>query len=565
MTQAGAVEQSRDRQPSAPARRRAARWLIGIGIAALAGLIVIVAALAYAAHNAEPILRRRVVATLEERFGSPVQLDALHITVLRGLQVSGAGLRIFDPNAAQPILSVASFNFRTGVRQLLEPTMRVDEVQVHGMQLTIPPKNERGTLLTFKKSKPGHPRFSIIVDKIVVSDMTLTIDTDKPGKQPLVFLINDVTLHDVGPGRAFPFDAKLVNAKPVGDIHSTGQFGPWQQDNPRDTPVQGSYSFTHADLGPIKGIAGMLSSTGTYSGTLGEIGVVGTTDTPDFSLDVSQRPVPLRTEFNATVDGTTGDTILNSVHATLLHTVLQVSGRVVRAADLPGKTGEASGHLIDLSVTSDQARIEDILRLAAKTSPPLVEGSLALHATLVIPPGHASVSQKMRVQGTFRVSGATFSNAHWQQTIDNLSARAQGNPKEKGDQASAPRVQSEMNGTFVLANAVASLSSLHYQMPGAQVDLAGKYSLDGQTFDFSGKVRTQATASQMLTGWKSIVAMPFDKLLKKDGAGVEVPVTISGTKSDPKFGVDLGKLTDQILSRHTQPVPAPAEPPSQHP
>jgi hypothetical protein len=54
----------------------------------------------------------------------------------------------------------------------------------------------------------------------------------------------------------------------------------------------------------------------------------------------------------------------------------------------------------------------------------------------------------------------------------------------------------------------------------------------------------------MLTGWKHWVAMPFDPLFKKDGAGLEVPVKITGTKSDMKFGVDRGKLKKQIFSRH---------------
>ncbi len=46
-----------------------------------------------------------------------------------------------------------------------------------------------------------------------------------------------------------------MNAKPVGEIHSTGNFGPWHADDPRESPVNGDYTFTHADLGPIKGIA----------------------------------------------------------------------------------------------------------------------------------------------------------------------------------------------------------------------------------------------------------------------------------------------------------------------
>jgi AsmA-like C-terminal region len=309
--------------------------------------------------------------------------------------------------------------------------------------------------------------------------------------------------------------------------------------------VDGTYSFTNADLGTIKGISGTLSSTGKFGGALGEIGVVGTTDTPNFALDVSEHPVDLRTQFDATVDGTTGDTKLNSVHATLLHTVLDVNGMVMRSKDAQG----VPGHLIDMAVTSDQARVEDLLRLGAKTSPPLMRGGLTLRAKLQIPPGHVSVSQKMRIEGTFAIHGATLSNAKWQQTVDKLSERASGNPEQANAQ-DAKRVTSDMSGDFSLANATLEIPKLNYQMPGANVDLAGKYSLDGKTFNFNGTVRTKATASQMLTGWKSILAMPLDPLLKKNGAGVEVPIKIDGTQSDPKFGVDLNKLSSDIMSRH---------------
>ncbi len=572
VSQAATVKGSEEAGLPGPERRRIVpRWVIWAAGLVLVALVIAGAVAAYLVHNAEPILRRRVIATLEDRFRSPVELDELHISLLKGLQVSGGGLRIlyFGENDAPgsrandvaPMLSVKSFEFRTGMRELFQPVMRVSLVNVQGMELRIPPKGERASVLPRQKEQVT-PRRSIVVDKIVCSDVTLTIETDKPGKNPLVFDIRDVTLHDVGSGGPIPFDAQLVNPKPVGDIHSTGHFGPWQ-DVPRDTPVDGTFSFTNADLGTIKGISGMLSSTGTYGGTLGEIDVTGTTDTPDFALDVSEHPVDLKTEYNATVDGTTGDTKLNSVHATLLHTVLQVSGMVVRASDAHGHGHPQSdtpdgnpGHFIDLSVVSSHARVEDILRLGAKTNPPLMRGGLTLRTHLSIPPGNVSVSKKMRLQGTFAIHGATLANAKWQDTVDNLSLRAQGNPKEvKSEVASV--VPSQIAGSFTLGNGVLNLPKLSYQMPGTQVDLAGKYSLDGATFDFAGTVKTKATASQMLTGWKSIAAMPFDRLLKKDGAGVEVPVTVNGTSSDLKFGVDKDKLWSEIFSRHGKQEEAP--------
>jgi hypothetical protein len=550
--------------------RRPGRWRRWLAFAALVcGSVVVVLAVAvlYAMRNAGPILRRRVVATLEERFRSPVQLDSLNVAFSNGIQVSGGGLRIInfgekqpagaEPAEEQPMLSVDSFDFHTTVRQLLEPTMRVDLVHVRGMNLNIPPKAHRAPLLA-KKRLGKHT--AVVVDKIVCNDMTLTIETDNPNKLPLVFEIHDITLRDIGANRPFLFDAQLVNPKPVGDIHSTGQFGPWNGEEPRDTPLQGEYSFTNADLGPIKGIAGMLSSTGKYGGTLSDIGVTGATDTPNFSLDVSEHPVDLRTEFDATVDGTTGDTQLNHVHATLLNTSMDVTGIVMQANDPRGRAyaaklsspiakEEIRGHYIDITVVTKQARIEDILTLGVKARPPIMRGALALQAHLSIPPGKESVSKKIRIRGRFGIRGATFSNAKWQQTLDRLSARAEGHPKQANEVA-GERVVSQMSGSFALGRALLTIPDLQYEIPGARVDLAGKYGLDGKTINFSGTVQTEATASDMLTGWKHWVAMPFDPLFKKDGAGLEVPVKITGTNSDMKFGVDMGKLKKQIFSRH---------------
>jgi hypothetical protein len=580
------VEDELDETAQVPGRKRRKPifplWLSRLGAVVLMLLVVLLAVGEYVAHNAEPMLRRRVIANLEERFHSPVELDALHLSLLHGLQVSGSGLRILylagperpdaHPENAQPMISVNSFQFRSGVRELFEPTMRVVTVYVQGMTLNIPPKQEGRPLI--QKDDPkrkGQPRIGLVVDKIICSDVTLSIETNKPGKSPLVFDIRNVTLRDVGAKKPLVFVASLVNPKPVGNILSTGHFGPWQGDNPRDTPIDGTYEFRGADLDTIKGLGGILSSTGSFSGALGQIGVSGSTETPDFSLDVSEHKVALHTDYQAIVDGTTGDTTLTSVRATFLNTVLLAKGSILRSGDkpggalggLPGDSGpHIPGHDIELAVSSNQARVEDILRLGAKSSPPLMRGALTLNTKLSIPPGQVSVSKKMRLQGTFTIHGATFSNAHWQETVDKLSERAQGHPKQ-ANPVDAQVVASQMGGSFALANQVLHVPDLNYQMPGAQVHLVGDYSLNGETFEFAGTARTDATASQMLTGWKSLVAKPFDGLLKKNGAGVEVPIKVSGTKSDPKFGVDLDKMGLGFLSKHKdQPASAKDQPAS---
>ena len=149
------------------------------------------------------------------------------------------------------------------------------------------------------------------------------------------------------------------------------------------------------------------------------------------------------------------------------------------------------------------------MALGLKANPTLMRGVLALKAHILIPPGPVSVSRKMRLEGTFAIHGAKFNDAQMQQKVDVLSMRAQGKPKLANPQ-DAEVVASSLTGRFSQADGVVDVSELHYEMPGAQVQMEGKIELVPSTFEFHGKVRTQATASQMTTGWKRLVLTPFD-------------------------------------------------------
>ena len=164
---------------------------------------------------------------------------------------------------------------------------------------------------------------------------------------------------------------------------------------PEVRPSNGKYEFTNADLSTIKGIAGILSSKGEYSGELGEIIVDGTTDTPDFRLTISGHPVPLHTEFHAIVDGTNGDTYLQPVDATLLHSHIVARGSVVRSKD-------RNGHHIVLDAIVDKSRIEDLLHLGVRTDPPVMTGSVQLKSKIEIPPGNTTRQRQASAQGQLR-------------------------------------------------------------------------------------------------------------------------------------------------------------------
>jgi hypothetical protein len=494
------------------------------------------------ARHAEPILRARLVATLTERFHSPVELDTLHLSVLHGLQVEGTGLRILylagptkpdaQPAGAPPMLSVRAFQFHTGLREALQPTMRLLTIHVEGAELHIPPKEERGSLMPDSPERRGQPKEGILVDRLIFDDLKIIVETRRPGKTPLEFDIANLTLKDVGLKQPFSYDATLRNPKPIGDVRAVGHFGPWQSDNPRDTPLDGSYIFSHADLSSIKGLGGILASNGHFDGTLSRIAIDGTSDTPDFRLTTSGHPLPLHADFHTIVDATTGDTTLQPVNARLAHSFITATGSVTHQKGVPG-------HDVELDVNLKQARLEDILTLAVKTNPAVVRGAMTSHARISIPPGSGTVSHRMRLQGTYDIEQATFSNTRLQTQFNEVSERAR-NWAERANAQQAQPVTLSMKGSFVTENEQTTIPDMAIEMPGATLHVEGQYGLDGATMDFHGTVRTQATASEMVGGWKGLLVMPFDHLLKKNGAGMEVPFKLSGTQKDPKFGLDFG-------------------------
>jgi hypothetical protein len=505
--------------------------LLGLGL--LAVLTPALGTLIYTIYHADSILQTRIIETLSSRFQAPVELTGFHASVAHGVQVSGWGLKIFGRNdlnihqpGIQPLISVGEFRFTAGILNLLRTPMRVHRVYLKELELNIPPKGQDGDRIIMRKRK-----IKIYVDEFLCEDARLIINTPKPDKLPLEFDVSHLDMREIGPGQPLYFKATLVNPKPVGDIDSDGLFGPWQTDDPRATPVRGKYSFSNANLGTIRGIGGILSSTGQYEGTLGNITVDGRTETPDFQIAISGHPVPLRTEFHAIVDGTSGDTYLEPVKAMILHSSVVAKGSVLRVKN-------PQGHRILLDVVVGRARIEDLLTLGVRTEPPVMTGNAELSTRFDLPAGDADVSNRIRLAGHFRVSEAHLTNDKMQSKLDALSMRSQGRPKEA--RRDVPDVLSETSGKFALKNGLLFFSRLHFEIPGTEINLTGKYSLDGNQFDFHGKARMNARLSHMVTGWKSVLLKPVDPFLSKDGAGTEIPVKITGTKSEPRFGLDFG-------------------------
>jgi hypothetical protein len=520
-------------------QRIARRILIGTAIT-LAGLAIVAEVVL---QRAAPILKGRIEETLSARFNSRVELGNLQASVLRGLQVTGDRLAIYPPDevvaagARKPLIAVQHFSFRSGVLGLFFKPMHVGSVYVTGLQIAIPPKEYRQKAPSTNQHHKG--KMKIVVDEIVCEQSSLIIETAKPDKDPKHFELKHIRLQNVGPNDPWRYRAELTNAVPKGAIFSEGHFGPWDTSDPGKSPVDGHYRFNHADLGTIKGIGGILSSTGKFGGQLDRIVIDGTTETPDFSLDTADRPVPLHTEFHAIVDGTSGDTYLQPVRARLLETDFTTSGAVINIKGV--------GHRIELDVDVPAGRIQDFLDLAVKTQPPVMTGVIATKTKLTIRPGRESVTHKLATDGQFTLRSIHFSNPSVQDKVDGLSLRARGRPKES--KPGAKDVISQMRGRFTLSGGALRFSELRYALPGAIINLAGVYSLDGQQFQFRGKVHTQAKLSHMVGSKLGSAFLKLaDPFFRGDGGGAEIPVSISGTKSKPKFGLDLFHRGNQTSS-----------------
>ena len=365
---------------------------------------------------------RKLIQALREHYQSDVQARSIRVSLFPPFRATLEDLefRHHGRRDVPPLIGIRRASASVGIVGLLQSPKRVREVTLEGLQIHVPPRGDRGPEDERASSRPHRqPRSPFVIASIVADGTTLRVLPRKSGKEPLEFDIRRLRLHSVGIDRPMEFDAELRNAKPPGVIRSHGRFGPWAVGEPGDTPVSGDYTFQDADLSVFRGIAGILSSQGSYRGKLERIEVQGATDTPDFMVRISGHPLHLKTEFSATVDGTDGDTYLHPVIAHFLRSTVVANGSIAGTPGMKGKT-------VALDATVERGRVEDMLRLAVKSHQPALTGSISFRSKIVIPPGDVDIADKLYLDGAFGLASGRFTNTDTQKKVATLSRRAQG-------------------------------------------------------------------------------------------------------------------------------------------
>jgi hypothetical protein len=482
--------------------------------------------------------KARIIRALDDRFNADVSIQSINISILPHPAVTVEGLSVRHRNwpSRHPLFSARRFTARFGFLTLFTRRDLVELVKLEGLAVYLPPRGGPNGVSLMKPrysnaNAPHRKPLHFLIKTIVADSTLLVIEPKQEDKEPLRFDIAKLTLTSTGPGRELAFKAQLTNPKPPGLIDTTGRFGPWQTDDPRSTPVSGQYTFEHADLGVFKGIRGVLSSTGKYSGVLERIDVQGATSTPDFALKRGGDPMPLNTTFHSIVDGTDGDTILENVNANLGNSEFLCQGSVTH---LPGSEGKT----ISLTATTKQARMEDILKLVLGSAKAMIKGDVDFRSKILIPQGKEPVIDKLQLDGRFNLASAIFTSPKVEQTLTTLSLRARGvDKKQEQENGYKPKnVGSNLNGVFKLKNGVSHFSRCFFSVPGATVNLSGSFNLRTDGIDMKGIFRMEATLSDTQSGFKSLLLKTLDPFFKKNGAGFQIPITITGTRDKPLIG-----------------------------
>lgn len=471
-----------------------------------------------------------------DRFARPVEIRSFRRTYFPpGCVVDGVRFLHRKRKDLPPLITVTTLTIRASYGGLLAFRKRVDKVEVVGLHILVPPKNQNGeqpNLLPLTNSVSGK---TLTIGEITTDGALLEFISRESAKEPFRLKIDSLNLDNVGESRPVVFHAVLRNTEPPGEIRSDGQMGPWNEDDPGSTPVSGSYTYTNVKLGTFEGIDGTLSSRGNLRGVIREIHSEGDVDIPDFRVSGGSRSIHLTAKYEAVVNGTNGDTELNTVQSNFQRTTFFSKGVI---AGQPGERGKT----VTLEMSAEHARVEDLLRLFASEARPSVMGTAQFQGKVRLPPGAQGFLRRLTLEGDFGIGGERFANPDVQASVNKLGESAQGESKKR--QAEDPQtVLSNLKGHVTLRNGIATLSNISFTEPGTLAEMAGTYNLLNKSVNLRGLLHTHGKLSDTTSGFKAFLLKAVGPFLKEKTMTI-VPFTITGTSNQPAFALDLaGKRT----------------------
>jgi len=483
-----------------------------------------------------PFTEAAINKTLQDRFARDVRIGKFRVTYFPpGCVAEGIDFLHRQRKDLPPLITVQTLTIRASYSGLLRIHKLINDVQVAGLHVRIPPRNPNGAHQVFPLTNSTSGK-TLTIGEIATDDAVLEFMPKDRGGEPFILKIDQLKLDGVGESDPITFHALFKNPEPPGEIRSDGRFGPWDDDDPASTPLSGSYSFEHANLGVFKGIAGSLSSHGKFSGTLGRMDAEGDVEVPDFKVASSSHVVRVASNFHAVIDATNGDTDLTSVESHFGRTTVTSQGEV---KGRPGQTGKT----VTLSMAVSNGRIEDLLSLFTQSARPAEIGDVRLQTKVELPPGPQAFLRRLRLDGEFGIGGGRFTSPAVQEPVNRIGESARGETKGQ-EEVDASTVLSNLKGRFSASGGIATFSNFSFTEPGTLAEVEGTYNLVDQSLNLHGVLHTSGKLADTQSGFKSAILKALGPLLKKKSITV-VPFAIKGTASNPAFALDLTRIIRQ--------------------
>jgi hypothetical protein len=514
--------------PASPSfKERSGRARIWLAVSAL-GLISIAVAIVFV--NAHWPYRYRVIKPmLEEELGGKVTIAHYHRTYYPNPGFMATDITL-DRNPAPgipPLATVESIFVQGNWLDLLTFREETRQVDITGLHLIIPAP---GSAASKKDFPPGSSSSfngpDTHIDQLRIHESKLDVTRAEGGVY--TFPIRLLTIHDLQRGRALSYSVDMNNARPRGHILSQGSFGPMDPRNLGATPLSGHFTLENVDLHDIGDIGGTLSSYGNFYGNLAHIQADSSTFTPDFSVG-NGKPTSVRTSARCTINGISGDVLLDAIDAKFAATTINVKGGVV-----------GSPKTIDVDINVPAGRAQDLLRPFLHADSPIAGGvRLESHAH-VDPAGHGvHFLDRLHMEGFFDVPAERLTNRKTEQELSAFSERAQkgqpfkdehstGSPRADATQPDGADVLSSLKGRARIEKGNVTTRHIEFSIPGSSANLHGAFNLRDGSVRMVGDLHMLSDVSHAATGFKSFLLKPLIPFFKKKKAGAVIPIEVSG-------------------------------------
>ena len=502
------------------------RGRLGAAVAAFALLALIVAIVL--CKRSFPFTREKVLAALEQSSARDVTIQGFSNSYFPpGCVVKGISFAHRRRKDLPPLITVEELTIKATYTGMIGFHKEVSAVHVKGMHVLIPPPHpdgKRPQVFPLTAVEKGN---GVLIKSIDVDGVLLEFLSTKPNTDSYKIDIQKLNLHNVAKDSPISFDAALWDSKPSGHITSTGRFGPWNADDPGSTPVQGSFRYENVKLNSLPGLNGTLGSQGNYTGTLAQLKANGVVDIPDFRVAHSSHTLHLNTSYQADVNATNGDVILQATTTRFKQTAVESAGTITGDPKHHGKT-------VKLNMTVAAGRVEDLMDVVTQAKVAAMQGAVQAHAAVTLPFDSRPFLERIGLQGEFHIGSATFRSLQLQGSLNKLEESS------KGENGEAQTAFSNMHGHVVMANGVATFSDLSFQIEGSQANMRGTYNLMTEIVDLHGTLATTGKLASTTSGVKSVVMTLITPFFHKHQGARIFPIKITGPYGHAQVGLDMG-------------------------